>query len=304
MAGMGMHVMVSGASGMIGRSLVPALRAAGHRVTVLSRRAGGTDSRVWDPERGEIDLAGLAALDAVVHLAGENVAGGRWTEDRRRRISRSRTDGTRLLAGAVARLTPPPVAFVSASGISAYRADGQLHDESSALDPDTFLGRVVRDWEAAAEPARVAGMRVAYLRLGVVLSPDGGALAKVLPIFRMGMGGPVGDGRMGFSWIALDDVVALFLRACADDRMRGAINAVAPGMVSYGEFARTLGRVLGRPTVVPVPARVLRAMFGQMAEETLLADLRVKPGKLESLGYRFLYPELEPALRHLLGRPA
>ena len=295
-----LHILVTGAGGMIGRALVPFLQQAGHRVTTLGRQATGPNARVWNPDKGYIDLAGLEPVDAVLHLAGENVASGRWTAERRRKILESRVKGTRLLAESMAAMSPRPQAMVCASGISAYRADGRIHDESSPIDTATFLGHVVQAWEAAAEPARAAGIRVAHLRLGVVLSPDGGALGKLLPLFRLGLGGPTGHGKMGFPWIAIDDVLELFHRACTDPKFAGVVNGVSPGMVTNAEFTRALGRVLHRPAVLSVPAPMLRMLFGQMAEETLLADVKARPGKLEAMGFAFRFPALEPALRHML----
>lgn len=295
-----LHFLITGAGGMIGSALVPYLQQAGHKITTLSRSARGPNARVWDPEKGHIDLAGLDPVDAVVHLAGENVAQGSWTAERRRAILESRTRSTRLLAEGVTALSPRPPVFISASGVSAYRANGRMQDESSPVDSATFLGHVVQAWEAAAQPARDAGMRVVHLRLGVVLSPDGGALHKLAAIFHWGLGGPVWHGKMGFPWIAIDDVLELIHRAAHDSAYDGIINAVAPGLVSNGEFTRVLARVMRRPAILPVPRIAILALFGQMGEETLLADLRVRPAKLEKWQFPYRFPNLEPALRHLL----
>jgi uncharacterized protein (TIGR01777 family) len=295
-----LHFLITGAGGMIGRALVPYLRQAGHRVTTLSRAASGPHARVWDPERGHIDLAGLDPVDAVVHLAGENIARGSWTAERRRRILLSRETGTRLLADAVAKLSPKPACFISASGVSAYRADGRPKDETSSLDTASFLGHVVQAWEAAARPAKDAGIRVVHLRFGIVLGPDGGALSRLLPIFRAGLGGPVWHGKMGFPWIALDDVLELIHQAAQDNRYEGPINGVAPEPATNADFSSTLARVLHRPCLVPVPRQAVLWLFGQMGEETILADLKVLPAKLESLRFPYRFPNLEPALRHLL----
>lgn len=298
--GRALHFLITGAGGMIGRALVPYLMQAGHRVTTLSRQARGPNARVWDPERGHIDLAGLEAVDAVVHLAGENIASGKWTTERRRAILLSRESGTRLLADAVARLSPRPACFLSASGVSAYQADGRWKDESSPVDTATFLGHVVQAWEAAARPVRDAGIRVAHLRFGIVLGPDGGALARLLPIFQWGLGGPVWHGKMGFPWIALDDVLEMIHLAARDNRYDGPINGVAPEPCTNADFSATLARVLHRPCLLPVPRQAVLALFGQMGEETVLADLKVKSTKLEILRFPFRFPNLEPALRHLL----
>ncbi len=295
-----MHFLITGAGGMIGRALVPYLLQAGHKITTLSRSATGPNARVWDPEKGHIDLAGLDPVDAVVHLAGENVAEGSWTAERRRAILESRTKSTRLLAEGVAGLSPRPPVFISASGVSAYRANGRMQDESSPVDSATFLGHVVQAWEAAAQPARDAGMRVVNLRLGVVLSPDGGALRKLVAIFHWWIGGPVWHGKMGFPWIAIDDVLELIHRTAWDPMYSGVINGVAPGLVTNGEFTRILGKVMRRPTLFAVPRTAILALFGQMGEETLLADLQVRPARLENLQFPYRFPNLEPALRHLL----
>ena len=296
------HILVSGASGMIGRALVPFLQQCGHKVTRLGRRPDGPDSLVWDPDNQALDLSGLAPVDCIIHLAGSNVAAGRWSARRRAEILNSRVCATRVLAEAAAQMSPRPAVFLSASGISCYAADGNAHDEASPTDTATFLGKVVAAWEAAADPARAAGIRVAHLRLGVVLSPDGGALAKLLPLFRLGFGGPIGHGQRAFSWIAVDDVLDVFHRACLDTSFSGAVNLVAPDCPTNAAFSSMLGKVLQRPAVLPTPDFLLTTLFGQMAEETLLADLRVMPNRLLQQAYPFRFPHLESALRHLLQR--
>lgn len=296
------HILITGATGMVGRSLVPLLKQAGHRITTLSRHASGPGSRVWDPARGYIDLAGLPPVDVVVHLAGENVAAGRWTATRRRAILESREQGTALLARSLAALDPKPAALVCASGTSIYPADGRPHDESGPTDASTFLGHVVDKWESAADPARKAGIRVVHLRTGVVLNPAGGALAAMLRPFLIGLGGPVGGGRPAMSWIADEDFTDLIHYCCLDETMEGVINAVAPQPASSTEFADTLGAVLGRPALLPVPSAPLRLFYGQMADETILANLHVVPGKLLAAGFPYRWPCLEGALRHLLMR--
>ena len=293
---------MSGSTGLIGSALVPALRAAGHSVRRLVRAAPSDPGDIrWSPDAGVLDAPALEGLDAVVHLAGEDISSGTWTSAKKARIRDSRVAGTALLARALAALARPPAALVSASAVGYYgdRGDAVLTEDAPA--GQGFLASVCRDWEAATAPASAAGIRVAHLRLGVVLSARGGALARMLGPFRMGMGGPVGGGRQYVSWIALDDAVGAILHALATPALSGAVNVSAPAPVTQGEFARALGRVLGRPSLVPVPAFTVKLMFGEMASETLLASQRMTPARLESWGYRFRWPDLEPALRHLLA---
>jgi uncharacterized protein (TIGR01777 family) len=249
---------------------------------------------------GTIDASALEGVDAVVHLAGENIA-QRWTSSQKAKIRDSRIKGTQLLCETLARLSSPPKVLVSASAIGYYGDRGeQILTEDSPLGRG-FLAEVCRGWEAATEPARQRGLRVVPLRFGVVLSPAGGALAKMLPPFRLGLGGMVGSGRQYMSWIALDDVVGAIQHAIVTDTLQGPTNAVAPQAVTNQEFTKTLGKALGRPTVFPLPAFAARLMFGEMADELLLASTRVQPAKLLGSGYRFRYPELEDALRHVLA---
>lgn len=297
-----MHVLVSGARGLVGSALTAALRARGAEVLSLTRRPAGAGEIGWDPEAGRLEPGDLEGLDAVVHLAGEPIA-ARWTAARREAIRSSRVSGTRLLAGRLAGLECPPRVLVSVSAIGIYGDRGEEPlDETSPPGPG-FLADVCREWEAAATPASARGIRLVQPRLGLVLAPQGGALARLLPLFRLGLGGPLGRGRAWWSWVALDDVVAVLVRACDEPGLAGPVNLVAPAPVRNGEFARVLGRVLGRPALLPVPPLVLRAAFGQMARETLLAGARVEPARLLDSGYAFRFPELEGALRHLLGRP-
>jgi uncharacterized protein len=292
-----LRVAVSGASGLLGSALLPRLRGEGHTVVrlVRTRPAAGGGDVYWSPREGEIDAAALEGVDAVVHLAGENV-GARWTPERRRRIRDSRVQGTALLAGTLAALARPPGVLVSASGISYYgdRGDQVLTEE--APPGEGFLAEVVREWEAAAEPARRAGIRVVHPRFAMVLSAAGGALARLLLPFRLGLGGPVGRGQQWMSWISRTDAVEVILAAIRDPGMAGPVNAVA-GADRNADFARALGRVLRRPALLPLPPPALRLAFGQMAEETLLASTRGDPAVLRARGHRFLHPELEAALR-------
>jgi uncharacterized protein (TIGR01777 family) len=298
------RVAVTGASGLVGQSLAAFLSTGGHRVAPLVRRAAtaGSDEIRWDPARGEIDRDGLAGVDAVVHLAGESIAAPRWSEAKKRAIRDSRVQGTRLLCEALASLERPPEVLVSASAIGIYGDRGvEIVDEESAPG-EGFLAEVCREWEAAAAPARDRGIRVVHLRIGVVLSARGGMLAQVLTPFRLGLGGPVGGGKQVLSWISLDDLVGAIHFALFADHLTGPVNAVAPDAVTNREFARCLGRVLRRPAVVPLPSAAVRAALGEMGENLLLGGVRVAPSRLLETGFRFLYGDLEDALRFELGR--
>lgn len=300
-----MHVAVTGSSGLIGSALVAFLSTGGHRVTRVVRGAPeGGDRLRWDPEGGVIDAAGLRGVDAVVHLAGEPIGGGRWTPERKRRILDSRVKGTRLLAETLAGMRDGPRTLVCMSGINAYgydRGDEVLTEESSR--GDGFLAEVVRQWEAAADPARAAGLRVVHVRGGVVQSPKGGSLRLQLPLFRAGVGGPLGSGRQWFSWISLDDIVGVLHHALVTPDVEGVLNATAPQPVRNAEFTRVLGRVLGRPTLVPVPRFGPALLLGREgAKETAFVNLRVLPARSQATGYTFRHPDVETALRHLLGR--
>lgn len=297
-----MNVLVSGSTGFIGEPLVRALAARGDTVRRLTRGAAdAAEGHVrWNPAVGTIDTARLDGLDAVVHLAGEGIGSGRWTKDKKERIRASRVEGTRLLAGALARLARPPRVLACASALGYYgdRGDQVLTEESP---PGAgFLASVCREWEAVASPAAVAGIRVVHLRFGVVLHPSGGALAAMLGPFRAGMGGPIGGGRQYVSWIAREDAIGATLHALDTDALGGPVNVAAPAPVTQAEFAKTLGHVLNRPTLLAVPAFGVRLMFGEMGAETLLASARLAPARLVGTGYRFRWPELAPALRHLL----
>lgn len=297
-----LRVAVTGSSGLIGRALCRRLETEGHAVLRLVRRPPrGEGEAQWDAAAGRVDAAALEGCDALVGLAGENV-GARWTAERRRRIRASRVDATRLLAETMAGLVRPPRVFVAVSAVGYYgsRRDERLDEDSGP--GDDFLARVVRDWEAAAAPAAAAGIRVVHPRLGVVLSTQGGALAKMLPPFRLGLGGRMGSGRQWMSWIALDDVVDVLLRALRDESLSGPVNAVA-GAATNAELTATLGHVLRRPTVAGVPAFALRAIFGEMAEGTILASQRVEARRLAEAGHQFRHPELEGALRAVLASP-
>jgi uncharacterized protein (TIGR01777 family) len=296
-------VAVTGASGLIGSTLVPFLTAGGHEVVRLVRRSPrGEDEIAWDPAADEIDGAALEGVEAVVHLSGENLASGRWTDARKRRLRDSRVGTTRLLARALAKLDHRPRVLVSASAVGYYGSQGDrwLTEESPA--GDDFLARLTADWEAAAAPAAEAGIRVVHPRSGVVLSPKGGALSKMLLPFKAGLGGVVGPGTQFMSWVALDDALAAVQHALVNEGLEGPFNLTSPEPATNREFTRTLGKVLGRPTLAPVPAFALRLALGEdMADCTLLASQRAKPEKLLATGYAFRFPTLESALRHVLG---
>ena len=308
-----MQALISGASGLVGGSLVKALRASGDVAVRLVRRreaAAAPGAAWWNPAAGELDASALTTADAVIHLAGENVAGGRWSESRKARIRSSRVAGTRLIAEALAseaarRRAEHPGAelpmLLCASAIGYYGDRGEALVNEASSPGEGFLAEVCQAWEEAAAPAREAGLRVVHLRIGVVLSPEGGALAKMLPPFRLGLGGPLGSGRQFMSWITVADLVGVIRHALAEDTLVGPLNAVAPQPVTQGEMARVLGQVLGRPAIVPTPAFALRLALGEMADEMLLASTRVDAGRLLASGYTFEHPELLGALNHLLA---
>jgi len=300
-----MKVAITGASGFVGAALVPFLTTGEHEIVRLVRRAPKAKDEVrWDPEAGEIDAAALEGVEAVVNLSGENIAGGRWTDARKKLLRASRVGPTGLVARTLASLKRKPKVLVSASAIGLYGSRGDAWLTEKDLPADDFLGRLSSDWEKAAAPAAEAGIRVVHPRIGMVLSPAGGALGKMLLPFKAGLGGMLGHGTQYMSWIAMDDLLGVIHHLLDRPDLEGPVNAVAPEPVTNAVFTKTLGRVLGRPTVAPAPAFALRLAFGEMADATLLSSTRVRPERLLATGFRFRFPDLEGALRHVLGRPS
>ena len=300
-----MKILVSGASGLVGTKLTAALTTAGYQVGRLVRqpsRAAGSDV-VWNPAAGQLEASALADCDAVINLAGESIASGRWSVKKKDRILQSRVNGTRTIATALAAIPDRPRTLINASAIGYYGDRGdEILSEASSTGSGDFLSGVCRDWESATEPAAKAGVRVVLERFGVILSSQGGALKKMLLPFRLGLGGKIGSGRQYMSWVAIDDVIGATLYCLGSLSLSGPVNVVAPQPVTNAEFTKTLGRALGRPTIFPMPAVAARLAFGQMADELLLGSQRVEPTKLLNAGYVFKYPNLEPALVHVLGR--
>ena len=300
-----MNVLVSGSSGLVGTSLVPRLREAGDEVRCLVRRPIEREGEIrWSPEEHSIQGARLEGFSGVVHLAGESIADGRWSDAKMRRIRDSRVEGTRLLAESLASLAHKPSVLVCASAIGFYGDRGQQVVDEQARPGSGFLADVCRDWEDACDPARQAGIRVVNLRFGVVLSPRGGALGKMLLPFRLGLGGKIGSGKQWMSWIEVDDAVAAISHALRTPTLSGPVNTVSPSPVTNAEYTKTLGRVLSRPTLFSMPAIGARLAFGKMADELLLASIRAEPRALLAMGFEFSHPQLEGALRHALGSSA
>jgi hypothetical protein len=296
-----MKIAITGATGLVGSALAPFLTTQGHEVVGFSRGGGGSGTARWDPAHHQIDLPALHGVDAVIHLAGENLADGRWTAARKRELTASRVATTRWLVDELGKLALRPRIFVCASAVGFYGDTGDTPVDEGAPAGSGFLADLCRGWEAEAVRAEEWGARVVTLRTGVVLTPAGGALAKFLPVFRAGLGGRIGSGRQWMSWIALDDVLGSIAHVLGSEVMRGPVNLVAPEPVTNASLTRTLARVLRRPAMLPVPAVALRVLLGEMADETLLGSSRVRPSRLLETGYAFRWPDLEPALRHVLG---
>ena len=294
-------VLVAGSSGLIGTALCSRLEREGHEVVRLVRRQPAQGELRWDPEAGELEQEALEGIEAVVHLGGRNIAAGRWTATVKAQLRQSRVQTTQLLAAGLAGLATPPRVLVCASAIGIYgnRRDEELDEESST--GEGFLAELGRAWEGASAVAAEAGIRVVQARLGLVMSRRGGALAKMLLPFRLGVGGKIGDGRQYVSWISLEDAVAALIYAVENDALRGPVNLTAPQPVTNAELTRTLGRLLRRPTLLPLPAFAAKLLLGELAEEGLLASQRVRPTRLLEAGFEFAHPELEGALRRALA---
>jgi uncharacterized protein (TIGR01777 family) len=296
-----MKILISGSHGLVGTALIKSLEPEGHEIYRLVRHYPDSDSQIeWNPERYSIALSLIEGFDAVVHLAGESIAEGRWTEEKKKRIRESRVKGTRLLSDALGNLTNRPKTLISASAVGYYGdRDDELLTEESKPGSD-FLSEVCVEWESATEGARQQGIRTVNCRFGIILDKDGGALKKMLPPFRMGIGGRIGSGKQWMSWIALADVVSGLKFALTNEQLAGPVNFVAPNPVRNSEFTKTLGKSLSRPTLFPIPAFGVRLAFGEMADALLLSSQRVEPVRLKNAGFTFQLPDLGSALRNAL----
>jgi uncharacterized protein (TIGR01777 family) len=303
-----MKIAITGSTGLVGSALIPVLTAAGHQVVRLVRQTSrtandGTLAVPWDPEQGQLDASDLEGVDAVINLAGENIAGGRWTAARKKRILESRTKSTALLATTIAKMNPPPRFFFSASAVGYYPSSGDRVLTEADQPGTDFLADVCVAWETASRPAAEVGVRTVNGRIGVVLSTVGGALASQLPLFRWGIAGRLGSGKQYVPWITLDDLVRALVHCMATEQLQGPVNLTAPHPVTNAEFTKTLGKVLSRPTILPAPKFVLRMILGEMADSLLFASLRVLPERLLQTGFLFNHTHLEPALRQVLNKP-
>lgn len=295
-----MRILISGSTGLIGSAFIRAASAAKHTPVPLVRKRAIPSSVFWDPENGTIDSAALEGIEAVVHLAGESIAARRWTAAQKKRILDSRVKGTVLLASALARMNPRPRVMISASAIGYYGDCGDRKLTESSPAGSDFLASVCREWERATAAASGAGIRVVLLRTGLVLAKEGGALAKMVMPFKLGVGGRIGSGKQYMSWIDLEDEVQIILHCIQNESMQGPVNSAGPAAVTNSEFTRTLGRALSRPAAFPLPAFVARVMLGEMADALLLSSQRVEPAKLLASGYAFRHTNLEETLRRIL----
>lgn len=294
------NILMTGSSGLVGTALLKYLTKEGYSVSLLKRsKVLAANEFFWDPSRGEIDKLALKGIDVVVHLAGEPIA-QRWSSSAKKRIVNSRVNGTRLLSETIAQSQVLP-SLICASGVNYYGDQNEGVIDESSPSGIGFLAEVCRKWESAANPAIEAGVRVVFMRTGIVLSGYGGALAKMLPFFKLGVGGRIGHGRQKMSWISLPDLVSAYVFAMENLAVHGAVNAVAPEQVTNSMFTKTLGKVLGRPTVFPLPASLVKILFGEMGKETLLCNLGVLPKSLTDLGFEWQQAELEIALKHTLS---
>ena len=296
-----MKILISGSHGLVGKALISELTKDQHEIVSLVRhKSAGASEIEWHPNQGSIDSEYVSGFDVVVHLAGESIASGRWTDEKKRKIRDSRVNGTTLLSQAVARSSKPPATLISASAIGYYgnRRDELLNEKS--VPGNDFLAEVCVAWERATRDAEARGIRTVHARFGIILDQDGGALAKMLTPFRMGVGGRIGDGKQWMSWIALADVIKGLMFVIESNSMTGAVNFVAPDPVTNSEFTKTLGDALSRPTLFPLPSFVARLAFGEMADALLLSSAKVQPQRLMDSGYRFEFQKLEPALEAIL----
>lgn len=296
-----MKIAITGASGLIGSALIPALEARGDEITRVVRTTPKAGEIEWHPNRDGVNLSSFEGFDGIINFAGENIAAGRWTDEQKRKIRDSRVNGTHLLSEAIAKLNHKPRVFIcaSATGIYGDRGDELLDEQSES--GGGFLAGVCREWERATEPASKAGVRVVNLRFGPILARQGGMLAKLLTPFKMGMGGKVGSGKQYISWVSLDDAVRATTFAIDDPSVHGPLNVVSPNPVTNEEFTKSLGHVLNRPTALAMPAFAARLAFGEMADEMLLVSQRVAPKKLSAEGFQFEHPGIEGALRRYVG---
>jgi uncharacterized protein len=296
-----MRVLITGASGLIGTELQKSFAASGDEMLLASRKEPTDDRHIkWSFDEGFAEPERLEGLDVVVHLAGENVSGLRWTDEKKKAIRDSRVLGTRTVVDALSRLKQKPKVLIASSAIGFYGERGDEEVTESSAAGDNFLAQVCREWEAESRRAEDAGIRTVLLRTGIVLSKDGGALGTMLLPFKLGVGGIVGSGKQWMSWISMDDQVEVINFVIANDNIRGAVNAVGPNPVTNQEFTKTLGDVLYRPTFLPLPEFAVSMVFGEMGDALLLASTKVRPSRLEDLGFEFKYPELKAAIEHAL----
>jgi uncharacterized protein len=296
-----MRIAIAGASGLVGSALIPELETDGHEIVRMVRNPPKAGEIEWHPNQDEMDPAKLNGFEAIVNLAGESIAEGRWTDEKKKRIRDSRVNGSHLISEALAKLATKPRVFLcaSATGIYGDRGDETLDEQSES--GGGFLAGVCREWEKATEPASKAGVRVVNLRFGPILARAGGMLEKMLTPFKMGLGGKIGSGKQYISWVAIDDVVAAIKVALNDDSIRGPLNIVSPAPVTNERFTRALGEALSRPTVMSMPAFAARLAFGEMADEMLLVSQRVVPKRLNHSGFTFQFSDLENALQHYIS---
>jgi uncharacterized protein (TIGR01777 family) len=301
-----MRIVVAGSSGLVGSALIPHLQAQGHLVQRLMRGKSGREKDPlalwWNPEEGELDSSILEGVDVVINLSGDHIFNARWSESKKEKIRTSRLQTTALLAKTFAQLKRPPKFFLNASAVGIYGSRGDAFLSEESTPGRGFLASVVKDWEKATEPAVEAGIRVVCLRIGMVLSSEGGALKKMLPPFKWGLGGVLGSGNQYVSWIAIDDLVRIVEFLVEHPEISGPVNATAPNPISNAEFTKVLGYVLKKPTVFPVPELILTLILGERAKDLLLSSVRAEPVVLVGAGFRFLYPQIKEALDHLCKR--